>query len=95
MLQKKKSKMSWAQQREQIRCAAQAGVRPRTSGVGSQILAIRAADAAQRPQPARQAGEAAALALRDQPSAPAGQRPATVQPLNAEPSFDQLDLELA
>ena len=33
--------MSWAQQREQIRRAAQAGVRPRTSGLGSQILPLR------------------------------------------------------
>ena len=32
--------MSWAQQREQIRRAAQAGVRPRTSGLGSQILPL-------------------------------------------------------
>ena len=33
--------MSWAQQREQICRAAQAGVRPRTSGLGSQILPLR------------------------------------------------------
>ena len=33
--------MSWAQQREQIRCAAEAGVRPRASALGSQILPLR------------------------------------------------------
>ena len=38
---KSKTIMSWAQQREQIRRAAQAGVRPRTSGLGSQILPLR------------------------------------------------------
>ena len=39
---KSKTTMSWAQQREQIRGAARAGVRSRTSGLGSQILAGRA-----------------------------------------------------
>ena len=33
--------MSWAQQREQIRRAAGAGVRPRISALGSQILPLR------------------------------------------------------
>ena len=33
--------MSWAQQREQIRRAAGAGVRPRISALGSQLLPLR------------------------------------------------------